>query len=687
MTPAGQLLQEGYHFHQTGDFLRAEQICRQLVQVEPANALAWSLLGAACAALGKLGEATASFQEAIQVKPDYLEAYNNLSILLTSQGRLEEAVATLHQALRLRPEAADTLNHLGVARAAQGRFDEALASYREALRLRPDYVEAHNNLGILFLSRGRYEEAEVSFQQALLLRPSFVEALTNRGNARAHRGAYDEASADFRQALVLRPDYGAAHVGLGSALGRLGRLEEASACYRHALQVNPRDVEAHYNLATVLLLMANLKDGWAEYEWRRLRAGAVKRNFTQPEWDGSELAGRTILLHAEQGLGDTIQFLRYAPLVKQRGGTVVVECQPALVPLLTGCRDVDLLVPRRAALPAFDVHAPLLSLPRILGTTFATVPAEVPYLVADPELVEHWRKELGDAGTFKIGIAWQGDPKHSEDRNRSIPLEHFEPLAQVPGVRLVSLQKGPGVEQLAALADRLPVIDLGGRLDEATGPFLDTAAAMKNLDLVITCDSALAHLAGALAVPVWVALMVIGDWRWLLHRADSPWYPTMRLFRQRRWGDWPEVFARMADALRQQRAASRPARLEAEIAAGELIDKITILEIKRDRLSDAAKLRNVRLELETLIAARDGALQPSEELARLTADLKAINETLWQVEDDLRACERQQDFGPRFVELARAVYRNNDRRAALKRQINELVGSALVEEKSYEQYE
>jgi Flp pilus assembly protein TadD len=558
MELAGQLLKTGYDYHQAGNVQHAEQIYRQVVQTEPGNALAWSLLGAACAALGKVDEAIAAFRQSIRVKPDYIEAYNNLGILLTNQGRLDEAVATLQHALRLHPDVAQTHNHLGLARAAQGRFDEALASYREALRLQPDFADTHNNAGILFMNHGRLAEAEAAFQEALDRRPGFVEALSNRGNARGLRGEYDLAIGDFRQALLWRPHFAPAHVALGSALGRQGKLEDAAACYRRALQLNPRNAEAHYNLGTALLLLGNLPEGWAEYEWRAHRPGAVRRTFPQPPWDGSPLAGRTILLHAEQGLGDTIQFIRFAPLVQERGGRVVVECQPALVPLLQGCRGVDQLVPRRAPLPAFDVHAPLLSVPRILGTALATIPAGCPYLFPNAQLVAQWREELSHCQGLKVGIAWQGDPKHSDDRNRSIPLLHFEPLTRIPGVHLFSLQKGPGQEQLPGLAQRIPMTDLASRLDEVTGPFLDTAAVMKSLDLVITCDSAIAHLAGALAMPVWVALAFTGDWRWLLQRSDSPWYPTMRLFRQQRPGDWPEVFARMADALRQHFSASGP---------------------------------------------------------------------------------------------------------------------------------
>jgi hypothetical protein len=256
------------------------------------------------------------------------------------------------------------------------------------------------------------------------------------------------------------------------------------------------------------------------------------------------------LLHAEQGLGDTIHFIRYAPLVQARGGKVVVECQRPLLQLLGRCAGIDKLIGQGTALPGFDVHAPLLSLPFLFRTTLATIPATVPYVFAEPVLVEAWRRELAPIGSFKIGISWQGNPQHAWDRVRSIPLSQFAPLAGLPGVHLFSLQKGPGSEQVPNAA--FPITDLAGRLDEQSGPFMDTAAVMKNLDLIITADTALAHLAGALGVPVWIPLHFPPDWRWLLERDDSPWYPTVRLFRQQRRGDWQGAFERIVEALRER---------------------------------------------------------------------------------------------------------------------------------------
>jgi hypothetical protein len=323
-----------------------------------------------------------------------------------------------------------------------------------------------------------------------------------------------------------------------------------------------------------------------------------------------------------------------------------------------------------------------LSLPHLLKTTLETVPADIPYLFADPERVEHWRGQLGPVREFKVGIAWQGNPHHQWDRHRSFPLAQLAPLARLPGVRLYSLQKGPGTEQLRSAPFMVTV--LAEDLDGAGGGFSDTAAILKHLDLVVTADTALAHLAGGLGVSVWVALAAIADWRWLLGQEDSPWYPTLRLFRQTRLGDWEGVFARMAAAL-QERLPVGVVRVE--VAPGELLDKISILQIKSERMTDPAKLGPVRRELAALRQAEEGIGPRSGELERLAAELKAVNEALWDIEDELRRCERAGDFGPGFVELARSVYRRNDERAALKRRINGVLGAPFGEQKAYTPYD
>jgi hypothetical protein len=437
--------------------------------------------------------------------------------------------------------------------------------------------------------------------------------------------------------------------------------------------------------ALALLALGDYPRGFAEYEWRwKTKRLAGSPTYQQPLWDGSPLDGKTILLHAEQGLGDMVQFLRFVPLVKDRGGRVIVASQKPLVPLLSACPWIDQLVAQGETLPEFDVQAPIMSLPRILGTTLATLPAQVPYLSADPGLVQRWRKELAAYPGFRIGIAWQGNPQNPADRHRSFPLDCLAPLAGLPGVQLFSLQKGPGTEQIDQRAGRFPLVELGSRLDETSGPFMDTAAVMMSLDLVVAACTSLAHLAGALAVPVWIALKFAPEWRWLYHREDSPWYPTARLFRQPQLGDWTGAFDRMVAALKERLAGvPRSGEIAVKVSPGELIDKITILQIKRRKFTDQAKLANVGHELDLLSAILDRAVRGSTELDRLTDELRSVNEVLWEIEDQIRCCERQQDFGPHFIEVARSVYQQNDRRAAIKRQINDLLNSEIIEEKGY----
>ncbi|HTU17699.1 MAG TPA: hypothetical protein VMG10_06505, partial [Gemmataceae bacterium] len=407
----------------------------------------------------------------------------------------------------------------------------------------------------------------------------------------------------------------------------------------------------------------------------------------QPRWDGAHLPDKTILLWSEQGLGDVIQFVRYAAVVKERVGRVVFYCAPPLVPLLSGCPGVDDIVAEGQVVTDFDMQAPLMSLPAICGTALATVPQAIPYVPVDSERVRAWCDRLPGEGTFRIGLVWQGNPRHGWDRHRSAPLASFEPLARVPNVTLISLQKGPGREQLDAVRKRFDVWDLGDELDESGGAFVDTAAVMASLDLVVTVDTAAAHLGGALGVPVWLALSRIADWRWLRERDDTPWYPSMRLFWQKQLGDWPTVFESMAEALRPMVDARQGSyRIAVTVVPGELLDRLTILEIKRERLCDPAKQAIVRSELASLRQAWEERIAVSEELTCLTAALRAVNEELWDYEDRLRLHERAGEFGPEFVVAARAVYLANDRRAALKQEVNELLGAGPGEPKDYANY-
>lgn len=418
--------------------------------------------------------------------------------------------------------------------------------------------------------------------------------------------------------------------------------------------------------------------------------------LNRPIWTGEPLDGKSILLRSEQGLGDTFQFIRYASSIKNLGASVVVECQEAACELVSRAPGVDQVFKRGAALPHFDVQIPLMSLPSVMETTLDSIPGTVPYLWACAERVARWKDKLDALGDFVVAIAWQGNRNYQGDHLRSVPLHFFESLAGIPGVALISLQKNAGAEQLQEQLG-FHVHQFDDEID-VDGPFQDSAAIITACNLVVTSDTAIAHLAGALGAPVWVALSYSADWRWLGEGDNCPWYPTMRLFRQPQFKDWKSVFQNIAkelhgiqlgqrDRLLPQDAGSRTPGFRIETSVGELIDKITILEIKERNLKDASKRANVRRELESLRQTLEACTpSPPQALMELAKNLREVNQQLWNIEDEIRCCERKQEFGPRFVDLARSVYLTNDQRAALKRQINEFLHSPLIEEKSYADY-
>ncbi|PWT83062.1 MAG: glycosyltransferase [Acidobacteria bacterium] len=498
---------------------------------------------------GSLAEAESLYRQVIQTEPWHPEAWCFLGVLQVQQGRLEDAAASLQEAIRLRPQFAEAHCNLGTVFLHQRKLDRAVACYQEALRIQPALPDAHSNLGKAYCELHRYREAEISCRRAVELAPHHADALLNLGNALECQGKLEEAVACCEQAVRYQPHLPEAYVNLGVARSAQGRPQEAVACFDEALRLRPGFPDAHWGRSLAWLLAGDFERGWPEYESRWQCKPFPQRTFAQPAWDGSPLDGKRILVYAEQGLGDTFQFVRYLPLVKRQGGRVIFACHERLVPLLRSCEGIDQFTTERDATPPLDVHVALLSLPMIFRTTLATVPAKVPYLSAEAGLIEQWRREVMALPGFKVGIAWQGDPGYALDNLRSIALPHFEPLARVPGVSLVSLQKGPGAQQVAELNDKFPLTDWSSRLDVAPGAFMDTAAVMRSLDLVICSDSAVAHLAGALGVPVWLALPYSPDFRWMLHREDSPWYPTMRLFRQTSPCDWKYVFERMAREL------------------------------------------------------------------------------------------------------------------------------------------
>jgi tetratricopeptide (TPR) repeat protein len=496
---------------------------------------------------GQVAKAERFYRQVLDAEPNHAEALMSLAMLSLDLGRRDEAIGLLERLVTATPNDPDARGNLGSAYCTVGRYAEGGEQLERAVCLAPDQADAHYNLGLCLQRLGRTHDAVASYQRCLALHPNHCPAQRNLGVIFHESGNLAEAQRCYERARDLEPRQAASYLNLGTVLKDRGKMAEAITCYERALSLEPTNAQAHCSRGTMMLAMGRFAEGLSGYESRIGCPDFNTMNLEGPRWDGRDLAGRTLLVHCEQGLGDTLQFIRYVKFARGRGGKVIVAAQPALIPLLEQS-GFGPLVSRNDPLPPFDVHSPLLSLPSILRTRLENIPAEVPYLVADSARVDRWRQELAAQRGLKVGIVWQGQQKFRGDRLRSIPLARFAPVAGVSGVQLVSLQKGPGCEQLAEEADRFAVVDLSRRLDN-DGAFLDTAAVMRSLDLVITSDTAAAHLAGGLGVKVWVALGAAPDWRWLLDRQDSPWYPTMRLFRQRTAGDWSGVFADMAAEL------------------------------------------------------------------------------------------------------------------------------------------
>jgi tetratricopeptide (TPR) repeat protein len=539
----------GVQATQDGNLGLAADCFRRAVACDPRLATAHHDLGVVYARQSRLDEAIRCFHTAAELDPNSFGARENLALAYLDARQPAAAEQELRKLMQRGRDSGALRNHLGVALANQNRFREAVEQYQRALESEPESPEACNNLGNALRALGDLAGATTLYERAIRIRPDYAEPYNNQGIALSQSNELERAVESYREAIRLCPDHSEAHNNLGVALADLDRLEEAIAAFRQSLYLRPDHAETHKNLGLVLLLSGDFKQGWLEYEWRFHSPAAPKRTLRVPRWDGGPLGGRRIVLHAEQGLGDTLQFVRYASLVQDRGGHVIVECQRPLARILGRALGISQVIAAGDDWGDVDAHAPLMSLPGVFQHSLASVPASVPYLSADPGLEDLWGGKVRQVGGFKVGVAWQGSPTYAGDRNRSIPLCCFRPLTQIDGVRLVSLQKGEGESQMDDSSLGFHVVRFAG-LDDAAGPFMDTAAIMKHLDLVVTADTAAAHLAGAMGIPVWLALCRTCDWRWLRGRNDSPWYPTMRLFRQATAGDWTEVMRRVAQELK-----------------------------------------------------------------------------------------------------------------------------------------
>ena len=554
---ADALLAEARTHHQAGRLLEAEKLYRSLAAERPKDAMLLSRLGAALAGQGKLVEALAALRRALEIDSDLVDALNNIGIVHRRLGHAADAADAFHRALALNPDLPSAQVNLGALLYDAGKLDESAQSYRRAIAIDPNLAEAHNGLGAALLDQGALDDAAAAFERALAIDPGHAVALSNLGSVKRQRGDDAGAADCYRRAIAIRPRLVEAHVNLGNILRGEGALDEAAVSFRRALDIDRRHPEAHWNLGAVLLLMGNFKDGWIEYEWRAKcrQFRGQDWDFGKPRWDGAATRRKHILLYAEQGLGDAIQFVRYAPLVAERARHVVVRCPPPLTRLFETVTGVAAAGPDIETRTNFHFAAPLMSMPAILGTDLATIPNAVPYLAPPAGAAAPPAVLAAPAGALKVGLVWAGNPDHKNDRHRSIDPAHLAPLFETPGCAFYSLQVGRGHDAVGRLGLGDRITDLG----QGFRDFADTAGAVAALDLVIAVDTAVAHLAGALAKPVWTLLSGATDWRWLTDRDDSPWYPTMRLFRQKTADDWPGVVAAVARALRERAAQGAPA--------------------------------------------------------------------------------------------------------------------------------
>ncbi|HYC02636.1 MAG TPA: tetratricopeptide repeat-containing glycosyltransferase family protein [Azospirillaceae bacterium] len=517
-------------------------------------------------AAGRLAEAEPLYRAVLAAgHPRRADILHNLSLLLEQAGRLPEAAAAASEqgvllleagdaegaagsfrtAARLHPTDADTWSNLGNALLAGDRAQEAADACRRALSLRPDDPGTLSNLGNALRRAGDAAGAIAAYRRAVTLDPAFAGGWYNLGQALRAQDMLEEAEAAQRRAVDLDPSLDRAWSALGSALHDQGRLEEAVAAYDRSLALRPDAPGPNWNLALALLLKGDHARGWTQYEWRRRSLKTPFRDFPEPDWEGEPFPGRTLLVHAEQGMGDMLMIARYLPLVAARGGRVVLEAHQGLLRLFRGLPGVDALVPKDGPLPPFDLHVPAMSLARIFRAGIDPIPADLPYLPGDPELDGRWRRRLAGLPGLKVGLVWAGNPDFAEDRRRSPRLDAFLPLLDVPGVSIVGLQMGDGRRDLEGRALPAGFTDLGPEI----GDFADTAAILRNLDLLVSSCTSPVHLAGALGRPVWVVLPRVPDWRWGMAGEGSAWYPTARLFRQEERGDWAGPVARVAAEL------------------------------------------------------------------------------------------------------------------------------------------
>ncbi len=558
-----QALKHGVEAHKAGQLHEAKRLYNAILKLQPKHPDANHNLGVLAVGIGKIELALPFFKIALKTKSknakfwySYIDALIKLERLIDARAlldqakgkcadglsfeKLEQRLNKVSKASTSKPTSAGAYYNMGIALVKQSKLEEAIFAYKKAISIQPDYADAYYNMGNAFEVQSKLEEAIVAYKKVISINPDHVYAYNNMGNVLNNQGKLDASITSYKQALSLKPVYAEAYNNMGLAFKGLGKLDEAVACYEEAFSIKPDYPEAYHNCSFCYNLNGNLKKGLELYEWR----SKVENKKTRPPrqeliWDGHKsLKGKSFLVYEEQGIGDQIQFCRYLPLLEQKGADVTFKVRPSLHTILQSMGINTIFSSNSPDETQIDFEAPLMSLPHLFGTHLDTIPSTNSYLYADCDRIKYWSERLSK-NRFKIGICWQGS-KTKIDVGRSFPLTLFKNISEIPNVELISLHKGEGVSQIGEIDFNLT--SFGSDFDSGNDAFIDTAAVMMNCDLIITSDTAVAHLAGALGCQTWLALKHIPDWRWMLNRIDSPWYPTLTLYRQKKLGDWASVF-------------------------------------------------------------------------------------------------------------------------------------------------
>ena len=674
-----------------GVFVRMERFedglrwFRRALEIRPGLTAAKMSAGVALRQLKRFEEAAASFRDALASTPDDAVACFNLGLSLRALQRNDEALGWLRKASDLRPGDAESARELGDVLTALKRNEEAIAAYQHAVALQPDSIPVLLSFGERLQEARRFDEAAAAFRKVVDLDLKHCNGWLSLGAALLGLHQYADSLAAFRRALALEPGSTVGYCNMSLALMGLDRIEEAVEASRKALFIEAGSPVASFNLGCALLTLGNFREGWEAYDYRFIMGGD---KWLRPEahaapWTGQPLAGKSILVLGEQGNGDQIQFSRYLPALNDLGASVSYLAPDRLHRLFRTLGGSITLLSKVPQDVHFDFQCPLMSLPGRFDRLDLPIPSR-PYLKAEPDRVAKWRDSLGDHG-FLVGVAWRGNRYPDGDGFRSFRLDALRPLAALPGVRLVSLQLKEGKEEIDKLPTDMHVEVLGPDFDAGPDGFLDTAAVLALMDLVISCDTSIAHLAGALGRRLWIALNRTPEWRWQRQRTDTVWYPTARLFRQETNGDWDRVFALMTDELvqllqaqagvSQDRAPdSRKPAPCVEASWGDLLDRIAMLEVKSRRPASLDASAALARELERLKSAVTDIEAISDTVEAKRTALRTINEKLWNLKEAMRLCESRNRFDGGFIQIAREAQALEDERTRMKQEIDDAIG-------------